>query len=202
MTADRSDETLSMSAVRDDDPSGTVTIGVAVAIPPPYAAELQRWRADFGDPFADAIPPHVTLLPPTPVREDGLDEVRQHLSRAGSEHRPFEMTLRGTGSFRPVSPVVFVQVAVGISECEQVEQQVRSGVLHRDLAFYYHPHVTVAHDLEADVLDRAFTMLADYEASFMVEGFSLYRHGLDGVWRVEDVFSFDGAGRAVGRAQQ
>ncbi len=181
-----------MSVVRADDPVGTVTIGVAVAIPPPFAAQLQGWRAEFGDPFAHAIPPHVTLLPPTPVLERRLDEVFEHLHKAASSHHPFVMTLRGTGSFRPVSPVVFVQVASGISECEQVEQQVRSGLLSRDLAFYYHPHVTVAHDLDDDALDRAFTRLSDYEASFAVEGFSLYRHGADGVWRVENVFTFDG----------
>ncbi len=192
MPADRMDETLTMSAVRDLDPVGDVTIGVAVAIPPPYASELQRWRAEFGDPFADAIPPHVTLLPPTRVAEDRLDDVREHLGRAAQDHHPFTMTLRGTGSFRPVSPVVFVQVAAGISECERVERQVRSGVLKRDLSFYYHPHVTVAHDLEDGALDRAFAELSDYEASFPVDGFSLYRHGSDGVWREEVVFGFDG----------
>ena len=193
MSPDRSDETLSMSVMRPDDPVGTVTIGVAVAIPPPYSDELQEWRAKFGDPFAHAIPPHVTLLPPTPVLESRLDDVCDHLQLAASSHRPFEMTLRGTGSFQPVSPVVFVQVAAGISECEQVERQVRSGLLSRDLAFYYHPHVTVAHDLDEEALDRAFAELADYEASFAVEGFSLYRHGADGVWRVENVFTFDGS---------
>lgn len=189
MAADRSDDTLSTSVVRPD-PVGTCTIGVAVAIPEPFAAELQRWRADFGDPFANAIPPHVTLLPPTPVEERRLDEVHAHLDAAASAQRPFEMVLRGTGSFRPVSPVVFVQVAVGISECERVEKRVRAGLLHRDLAFYYHPHVTIAHDLDDAALDQAFDTLAGYEAAFSVHGFSLYRHGQDGVWRAEDEFSF------------
>lgn len=181
-----------MSVVRDADPTDTVTIGVAVAIPQPFADELQRWRGEFGDPFADSIPPHVTLLPPTSVERRRLDDVRAHLARCAMQHRPFEMTLRGTGSFRPVSPVVFVQVAVGISECEQVERRIRSGVLAREVAFYYHPHVTVAHDLDEQALDRAFSTLADYEAVFPVEGFSLYRHGTDGVWRVEEVFDLNG----------
>jgi hypothetical protein len=42
---------------------------------------------------------------------------------------PFEVHLRGSATFRPVSPVVFVPLVRGISECERVEAQVRSGPL-------------------------------------------------------------------------
>ncbi len=66
------------------------------------------------------------------------------------------MHLRGTGTFRPVSPVVFVTVAEGISGCEQLASSVRRGPLAADLQFPYHPHVTVAHHLDDDTLDRAF----------------------------------------------
>ena len=41
------------------------TIGVAIDIPAPWGEQLQNWRAEFGDPMAKAIPPHITLLPPT-----------------------------------------------------------------------------------------------------------------------------------------
>lgn len=95
----------------------------------------------------------------------------------------FDLHLRGTGTFRPVSPVVFVQLARGISELERLEESVRSGPLTRDLAFPFHPHVTVAHDLPEPALDRAFEELATYEARFPVWGFSLFEHGADAVWR-------------------
>jgi 2'-5' RNA ligase len=168
------------------------TIGVAVAIPDPYGGELQTWREKFGDPLARAIPTHITLLPPTEVGDDDLAPIEEHLRWIAEAERPFEIRLRGTGTFRPVSPVVFVQLVSGISDCERVESLVRSGPLRREIRFNYHPHVTVAHDLDEAALDHAFTELADYEASFAVEGFSLYRHGADGVWRVENVFTFDG----------
>ena len=32
----------------------------------------------------------------------------------------------------------------------------RSGPVSRDLDFYYHPHVTVAHEIEDEALDLAF----------------------------------------------
>jgi 2'-5' RNA ligase len=170
------------------------TIGVAVAIPEPWGGELQQFRESFGDPLAKAIPTHVTLLPPTQVRAAAMPEVERHLLGVAAEVEPFELRLRGTATFRPVSPVVFVQVVQGIAACEQIESRVRSGPLCRELAFNYHPHVTVAHDLPDDVLDQAFEKLAGYDARFTVWGFSLYEHGPDAVWRPQRDYVF---GRAI-----
>jgi 2'-5' RNA ligase len=93
------------------------------------------------------------------------------------------MCLRGTSTFRPVSPVVYVQVADGAGQCAQLERRVRSGVLQSRRRFPYHPHVTVAHQLDDVALDRASATLCDYEAAFGVSAVQLYRHGGDGVWR-------------------
>jgi len=168
------------------------TIGVSIAIPAPYADELQQLRASFGDPLADSIPTHVTLLPPTEVIEGGMEDVSRHLAAVANAHRPFTMLLRGTGTFRPVSPVVFVQVAGGIVQCEQLEQAVRSGPLWRNLQFYYHPHVTVAHHVDEASLDRAFEELGSYRREFEVSEFHLYEHGDDLVWRPVRRYGLDG----------
>jgi 2'-5' RNA ligase len=170
----------------------TVRIGVAVAIPDPWGAELERWRASFGDPQAGAIPAHITLLPPTRVPEAELAPVEEHLARAAAAVAPFDVHLRGTGTFRPVSPVVFVALANGIAGCERLEAQVRSGSLERDLDFPYHPHVTVAHDLPDDVLDEAYDALGGFAARFEVGSFALYVHGADGVWHVRRTFALAG----------
>ena len=169
-------------------------IGVAIPIPDPYGAELQRWRESFGDPMAASIPTHITLLPPTPVVHAGLVAIEEHLRVVAAAARPYTVRLRGTATFRPISPVVFVALAEGIGACEEVERRVRSGPLTRELEFPYHPHVTVAHDLPAEVLDRAFKDLADYDARFSVFGFSLYEHGGDGVWRPRLTFPFGSDG--------
>jgi 2'-5' RNA ligase len=164
--------------------------GVAIGLPEPYSAELQGWRERLGDPNAAAVPPHVTLLPPTPVPAGRLDEVEEHLRRIAAAERPFELHLRGSGTFRPVSAVVFVPLARGISDCERVEGKVRSGPLDRPLSFPYHPHVTVAHDLDEAGLDRAFDALAGYDARFSVWGYTLFERGADGVWRPQRDFPF------------
>ncbi|WP_235735932.1 2'-5' RNA ligase family protein [Nocardioides alcanivorans] len=158
------------------------TVGVAIAIPEPWASRLQDYRTSIGDTTAALIPTHVTLVPPTDFPEPG--ELSGHLEAVARVNRPFTLHLRGTGTFRPVSPVVFVGVVEGISACERLAAGVRSGPLSQELAFPYHPHVTVAHHLPDPVLDRAFAELADFDCQFDVEAFHLYVHDEVVGWQV------------------
>lgn len=170
-------------------PGEARVLGVAVAVPEPHATHLQELRERFGDPLAGAIPTHVTLLPPTTVDGSLLPEIDAHLTAVAAAATPFTMVLRGSGTFRPVSPVVFVVLAEGISACERLENGVRSGVLSRPLHFNYHPHVTVAHDLPEQALDAAAAELADFTARFPVDRFTLYEHA-DGIWVPRRDFGF------------
>lgn len=160
---------------------------MAIAIPEPYGSQLQGLRESFGDSLATKIPTHVTLLAPVTVDDSLLPEIEAHLLAAAAASRPFHIELRGSGTFRPVSPVVFVQLAEGISSCERLERLVRSGLLARELSFPYHPHVTVAHGLSSSALELAYETLADYAAEFPVTGFSLYEH-VDDVWQPQRDF--------------
>lgn len=173
--------------------TGTVTIGVAIAVPEPYACELREHRASFGDPQAGTVPTHVTLAPPVTLPTADLAEIERHLADVAERHGCFPVRLRGTGTFRPVSPVVFVAVAQGISECELLARDVRTGPLVVDLDFPFHPHVTVAHHLDQAGLDRAFDGLAGYRCDFGVDDFVLYaHHAVDG-WREHRRYELSGA---------
>ncbi|WP_432985634.1 2'-5' RNA ligase family protein [Dactylosporangium sp. CA-233914] len=162
------------------------TIGVAIDIPQPWGGELTTARLAAGDPVAEHVPAHVTLLGPTEVDAAALPEIDRHLCDVARAHRAFTVQLRGTGTFRPVTQVVFVAVAAGISECEQLHEAVlAAGALGGQVAarFPYHPHVTVAHDVPPAQLDTAFADLAGYEATFAVGGFTLFEHDDTGRWR-------------------
>lgn len=172
--------------------NGRLTIGVAIALPEPHHSELRACRTRAGDPQARRIPPHVTLLPPTEAGAADLPVIEKHLACVARQHRPFELHLSGTGTFRPVSQVVFVQVAAGLSECEVLEAAVRSGPLYRETSFPYHPHVTVAHDVPSAALDAAYDELRGYDARFPVDGFTMFEQDDAGVWRPHRVFSMDG----------
>lgn len=172
-----------MSAGRTDDASEDVVIGVAVAIPTPHATVLTNWRRQVGDPAAELVFPHVTLLPPTPVPAGALADVEKHLAVAAAQVDPFSMHLAGTGTFRPLSPVVFIQVATGVSQCELLERGIRQGPLGRELDFPYHPHVTVAHDISDAALDEAYDGLAGFVARFAVDSIVLFSRDAAGTWQ-------------------
>ncbi|MEV0279933.1 2'-5' RNA ligase family protein [Streptomyces sp. NPDC050610] len=182
---------------------GTVTLGVSIAVPEPYGSFLQRRRASFGDPAAHAIPTHITLLPPTEVDAAALPEIEEHLAEVAAAGRPFPMRLSGTGTFRPLSPVVFVNVVEGSSACAWLQKRVRdaSGPVARELQFPYHPHVTVAHGISEEAMDRAYAELEDFEAAWTINGFALYEQGADAVWRLDREYPF-GEGRASALPRQ
>lgn len=161
---------------------GVQTVGVAIPIPDPHGPFLQGRRAAFNDHMASLIPAHVTLLGPTDVPMSDVARLGGHLAEVAGRVDEFDMVLRGTGTFRPVSDVVFVQVAQGISACEALERAIRSGEWHQDLVFPYHPHVTVAHDVAEVDLDRAFEELADFHARFTVSEIWLFVQGSNGAW--------------------
>ncbi|MGW4030089.1 2'-5' RNA ligase family protein [Streptomyces sp. NPDC004838] len=178
---------------------GTVTLGVSIAVPEPYGSLLQERRAGFGDPAAYGIPTHVTLLPPTEADPRALPAIEAHLAEVAAAGRPFPMRLAGTGTFRPVSPVVFVQVVEGAAACSRLQRRVRdeSGPLVRELQFSYHPHVTVAHCIPDEAMDRAYAELADFEAAWTCASFALYEQGPDAVWRKLHEYAFGGGVGAV-----
>ena len=129
-------------------------------------------------------------MPPTEVPDNDREALDTHLAAVAARHRAFSLLLRGTGSFRPTSDVVFVAIAEGISACERIECDVRTGPVTRSLQFPYHPHVTIAHDAPAEGLDQVFQELAGFEARFIVDGFDLYEQGRDDVWRPVRRFAF------------
>ncbi|MET9348188.1 2'-5' RNA ligase family protein [Streptomyces termitum] len=177
---------------------GTVTLGVSIAVPEPHGSLLQERRAGFGDSAAHAIPTHVTLVPPTGVERDLLPGIEAHLAGVAADSLPFPIRLSGTGTFRPLSPVVFVTLAEGAAGCDRLQARLRdeAGPLVRELQFPYHPHVTIAHGISEEAMDRAHAELAGYEAAWTCASFSLYEQGADGVWRKLRDYAF-GGGRPI-----
>lgn len=165
-------------------------IGVAIDIPEPWGEALTRRRAEAGDHLAAQIPAHLTLLGPTDVDPAPLPRIERELAAIAAAHPPFSLHLRGTGTFRPVTQVVFVAVAAGISECERLAAEIRAvPALWREQPFPYHPHVTVAQDVPTEALDAVYEDLATFEARFTVAGFTLFEHDAQGRWRARRTFA-------------
>ena len=156
--------------------SGETVVGVAVAVPEPFCTQLLEARVRFGDPEARNVVPHVTLVGPTAVRDAQLDALDAQLARIAAAHRPFRIRLHGTQSFRPVSPVVFVTLEEGAAPCTELEGALRVGSLQGEPLFPYHPHVTIAHDVDDAALDAAQAEMADYSATFEVTDIHRFVH--------------------------
>jgi 2'-5' RNA ligase len=154
---------------------------VLLPVPPPFGRQLDQYRHSLSG-RAPETPAHITLVPPTEVDASAMPSVLAHLEQAAAESAQFEVRLRGTATFRPVSPVVFVAVVAGISGCERLSARVRAGPLHSTPSFPYHPHVTIAHGLSDDLLDRAFEAQAGFDASWTVSSLTLYEHSARSGW--------------------
>ncbi len=159
-------------------------VGIVIGVPEPMATELRRARASFGDPLAGVIPAHITVVTTTETAD--WETMAAHVRRVASGHAAFDVTLQGTATFRPVSPVVYVRLEQGYEECTALHKEMQSGPLARDLPFPYHPHVTVAHDVSEAGMDRAMHTLRDYEARFTVRTVGLYEHDVNGLWKLRE----------------
>ncbi|WP_445155023.1 2'-5' RNA ligase family protein [Arthrobacter sp. Hor0625] len=169
-------------------PEEGISIGVILGFPAEIATELRRWRASFGDPMAATVPAHITLVTTTMTQD--WDATLDHVREVARSQQPFTVTIAGTGSFRPVSPVVFLNVEDGFGECVSLHRRLQAGPLERELPFAYHPHVTVAHDVAPESLDEAEAALKDYRVSFPVASMGLYEHDDNGIWQLREELDF------------
>ena len=167
------------------------TIGVAIAIPEPWASELQDYRTSVGDTDGDADPHahHAASRRPRWPTAD-LQAVCAHLTEA-----PRPPSRRSTSTCAAParsarsrrscsSPWPRGSRAARCSRAPYDRDRSRS-----TCDFPYHPHVTVAHHLDDQTLDQAFAELAEFECRFAVDAFSLYVHDADAGWRATDHFA-------------
>ena len=176
-------------------PEHTV-LGIVVPIPEPWAQLLVDWRSKVGDPQANLVPPHVTLLPPTEVAVADRAAISAHLAEVARCHPPFEMHLSGTGTFSPVSEVVFIAVAKGIGNCELLATDVRRGPLARAAVLPVPP----ARDrgprrARPTCWSCAYSGLADLSAAFPVDSFTEFEQTPTGAWAVAREYRLTGPPR-------
>ena len=163
-------------------------VGITLAVPEPLAGTLAERRASFGDPMASVVPPHVTLVTTTPATD--WDATIEHVREVARTQQPFRVRLRSTGSFRPSSPVVYLNLVEGFEQCIDLHRRLQAGPLERELEFPFHPHVTVAHDVSSAAMDEALDQLDDFEASFDVRSMGLYEHLPSGLWKLREELRF------------
>jgi 8-oxo-dGTP pyrophosphatase MutT (NUDIX family)/2'-5' RNA ligase len=157
-------------------------LGVIARLPEPLAIHVQAWRRALGDPAAERIEPHLTLVPPQTVAERDLDRAVALVERAAAEAVPFLVELDGAATFLPDSPVAYLVVREGGPALAHLDAVLQAPPLDRR-THPFHPHVTIAQDLPADRIEAAAGELAGFRAAFPVRELALLREDRDKVWR-------------------
>lgn len=160
--------------------SGVVHAGVVLRLPEPTGRELQNWRASFEDQSADAVAPHITLM--ITELDRPWDELADRVRQALAQQDPFHVEVNGTGTFRPLTPVVYLRIERGREQCTALHAALARHGLVSASPFDYHPHVTLAHGTDDAALDRAQEMLRTYRAGFLVDRVHLYEGDAQGHW--------------------
>lgn len=167
------------------------SLGVIISLPQALADVLGAKRAAYAGPDAAVVPPHITLV--SGRARGSWEEAAQHVRKVAAAGEPFVISLHGTGTFEPVSPVVFLNVSEGAPECAELHRLLLQGPLEHLLDFDFHPHLTVAHDLDAPTMARAKAEMAGYEADFEVTSIGLFDH-LAGEWALREELPLGGPG--------
>lgn len=155
-------------------------LGVVITLPAELSAHIGHLREGFEDPFAILEPPHITLV--SGQVSASWEAARAHAAGVAARSGAFTVKLRGVASFEPASEVVYLKVAQGADECRALHSRLCDGPLEHQVAFEYHPHLTVTHDAPRSQMRRALVELEDFDAEFVVESIGLFTTDDDGHW--------------------
>lgn len=120
-------------------------------LPDPLADFLDRLRAELVPGCHSKA--HVTILPPRPLVCPSA-EAWSHIEQSLRDVPPFRVELGEIEVF-PVTQVIYLSVNSGNLELRRLHRMLSLGSCAFDEPFSYHPHITLAQDLEPGQLGAA-----------------------------------------------
>lgn len=154
-------------------------LSVVLDVPPAVDAAVREWRGRHGP--AAMSPPHITVFMTEHAdqQEDAPGARVPALLRACEQFSPARVELVGTGTFRPQSPVSFLQVRKGADWLDQVHRAC-ARITPDASPFPYCPHLTLAQNLPEEVLEDAERHFRDFRAGFEARHLSIFCGNLSG----------------------
>jgi 2'-5' RNA ligase len=160
------------------------SFSLVVYVPQPLAGFIERLRQEI-QPGCTARS-HLTFLPPRPL-EIPLEQIRSQLEAGLKDQHAFRVELCEVRVF-PVSHAVHLSLGAGWAEAVRIHQVLHSGDLCCMEFFEYHPHVTLAQDLDpasvAAVVELAERRWQEYSGKrdFLVDHVTLVQNTLENRW--------------------
>lgn len=153
-------------------------------LPQPLAGFLDRLRNELvAECSAKA---HVTILPPRPLRSPA-DEAWRELLQGIQDFESFRVELGHIEIF-PVTNVLYLSVNAGHTELKRLHQALNRGRLSFAEPFTFHPHVTLAQELEPAQVPAAAVFAEtrwrefSHSRSFLVDRLTFVQNTLDNCW--------------------
>ncbi|MBV1779118.1 2'-5' RNA ligase family protein [Paeniglutamicibacter sp. ABSL32-1] len=171
------------------DVAEATALGVVIEIPSPLEGPLRAWRQRYGGDRSANIAPHITLVSGSTT---DWDAAVRHVHRVAARASSFTVRLHGTGTFRPITPVVYLNVEEGAEACGKLHDELLAGPMKHEVSYGYHPHLTIAHEADDAAMDLAQEELKDESMSFTVDSIGLF--GLDGTgaWSLREELGLGG----------
>lgn len=125
---------------------------VVIYIPEPLSRFLDDLRLELAP---DCRPrAHVSVLPPRPIGVPWQQAAEEARLMAG-EFAPFEIEAGNLALFPPTQ-VIYLEIARGAEQLHRMHDALGRGSLSFDEPFPYHPHITVAQELDPDTVTQAY----------------------------------------------
>jgi 2'-5' RNA ligase len=164
--------------------AGINSFALVSYLPDPLAAFLDGLRKELESECRSRA--HVTVLPPRPLECDSR-QARGELIAGLQDFQPFLIELGGIQIF-PVTNVIYVSVVRGGAKLEALHARLNRGSLAFEEPFRYHPHVTLAQELEPHaagaVAEIAAARWRDFpgERAFVLDRLTFVQNTLENRW--------------------
>lgn len=153
-------------------------------VPEPLAGFIERLRQEIQPGCSTRS--HLTFLPPRPL-DISLDQIRARLEAGLRDQHAFRVELSEVRRFQ-TSDVVYLSLSAGWTEAIRIHELLHQGDLCCQECFEYHPHVTLAQDLDsaqvAGAIDLAERRWQEYSGKkdFVIEHVTLVQNTIGNRW--------------------
>ncbi|HZQ85928.1 MAG TPA: GNAT family N-acetyltransferase [Acidimicrobiales bacterium] len=163
-------------------------LGVVLTLPAAIAAEVDGLRRALGDERVDAVPPHVTLVPPVNVGVHVEDEALALARDAAAATPAIAAVIGPAATFWPVNPVAYLSVHAEGDGLQRLHRALQGGPWSRPTTWAFVPHVTIAPGMDAARIPAAVELLAAFRAPATLSCLRVMREAPDGSWaHLEDI---------------
>lgn len=166
-----------------------MALGVVINVPPPLEGSLRAWRQRYGGDQSALVAPHITLVSGSTTE---WEAAVRHVHSVAAATPAFTVGLHGTGTFRPLTPVVYLNVEEGAEACGRLHDALLAGPMRHEARYGYHPHLTIVQEVGEAVLDLAQEELKDESMSFTVGSIGLFGVDSTGAWSLREELGLGG----------